>query len=368
MNSSNFTNTTEVPAASFQPQFLQEPLGLMISRLIIEGIIFFVGVVGNILVCVVVVRENLTHSIAYVLILNLAIADLGILLLSFPFGLIRTEGVSWPFGWFGCKVLYPISDVFHGVSIGSITIIAVYRYRGIVAGRSPHPQRALKYARTVIASLWLFSFILLVTPLFFSMEFGEYQEKHYCYPKFADWLYFKLYQMELFILTYILPIVVIMYSYFKIRARLRESIELRRRIRKQSGLVLSKKDVFNERNFKALRVLAPVIVVFVVTMFPYNLYRVVEIFIDISRSSSVKYMLIFFKMVVLAFVCNSSANPVIYALMSGEFRKAFKWHLRYFLSKPLHKTKLFSLSERYTSIKKQPKGERKKSPTSMVIV
>lgn len=365
MNPSNYTNATQVPASSFN-EFFKEPFALLVCRLILEGIIFFVGVVGNILVCIVVVRENLLHSIAYVFILNLAIADLGILLLSFPFGLIRTEDVSWPLGWFGCKVLYPISDVFHGVSIGSITIIALYRYRGIVSGRSPDPQRALKNARMVIASLWFLSFVFVVAPLLFSMEFIVHQGKTYCYPKFSVWLYFELYQLELFILTYILPIIIIMYTYIKIRERLRESIKLRQRIRNQSGIVISKKDAFNQRNFKALRVLAPVVVVFVVTMFPYNLYRVVEIFIDMSP---VKYMLIFWKMCVLFFVCNSSANPVIYALMSGEFRKAFKWHLRYCATKPMNKTKMFSLSERYTSIKtKQPKAGRGKSATSSMVI
>lgn len=366
MNFSNNTNATLAASSANLNQFLKEPFAVLVCRLVLEGVIFFVGVVGNILVCVVVVREKLLHSIAYVFILNLAIADLGILLLSFPFGLIRTEDVSWPFGWFGCKFLYPISDIFHGVSIGSITIIAVYRYRGIVSGRSPDPQRALKYARFIIVCLWFFSFVFVVAPLLSSMEYMVYQGRSYCYPKFSVWLYFRLYQMELFILTYILPIVIILYTYIKIRERLRESIKLRQRIRNQSGKVLSKKDAFNERNFKALRVLAPVVLVFVVTMFPYNLYRVVEIFIDMS---SIKYMLIFYKMCVLAFVCNSSANPVIYALMSGEFRKAFKWHLRYCFCTPVNKTKMFSLSERYTSFKpRQSKGERRRSATSMVIV
>ncbi|XP_031556968.1 galanin receptor type 1-like [Actinia tenebrosa] len=366
MNSTNASsNATHVSSRSFH-HFLQEPFGLTIGRLIIEGIIFFIGVVGNILVCVVVVRQRLTKSLAYVFILNLAIADLGILLFSFPFGLIRTEGISWPFGWFGCKVFYPLSDVFHGVSIASITVIAIYRYRGIVAGRSPNQNRAANCAKVIIFCLWVSSFLLLVVPLFFSMEFVIFQGKHYCYPKFEKWLYFAIYQMELFVITYMLPISIILFTYVKIRARLRESIRLRHQIRRQSGLLnKTDKDSFNEKNFKALRILTPVVLVFVVTMLPYNIYRVVDIFID---TSGIKYMLIFFKMCVLAFVCNSSANPVIYALISDEFRKAFKWHLRYCVSKPLNKTNMFSLAERFTSIKKAHGKERKKSATTMLMV
>lgn len=359
------SNATHVSSRTFH-HFLQEPFGLTIGRLILEGIIFCIGVVGNILVCVVVVRERLTKSLAYVFILNLAIADLGILLFSFPFGLIRTEGISWPFGWFGCKIFYPLSDIFHGVSIASITVIALYRYRGIVAGRSPNPHRAANCAKVIILCLWVSSFLLLVVPLFFSMEFAIFQGKHYCYPKFEKWLYFAIYQMELFVLTYMLPISIILFTYVKIRARLRESIQLRHQIRRQSGLLnKTDKNTFNEKNFKALRILTPVVFVFVITMLPYNIYRVVDIFID---TSGIKYMLIFFKMCVLAFVCNSSANPVIYALMSGEFRKAFKWHLRYCVSKPLNKTNMFSLAERFTSIKKTNGKERKKSATSMMMV
>ncbi|EDO34678.1 predicted protein, partial [Nematostella vectensis] len=254
-----------------------------------------------------------------VFVLNLAIADLGVLIFSVPFGLVRTEAISWPFGWFGCKVLYPFSDIFHGVSIASITAIAVYRYRGIVTGRSPDPHRTRKHAKLVVALVWVVSFLLLVLPLFFSMRYEKFNGDFYCFPKFSKFLYFRLYQAELLLLTYIIPLCIILFTYIKIRARLQESIQLRLQIRQQSGF--RRNDHFNEKNFKALKILTPIVVVFALTMLPYNIYRFADIFFD---TSGFRYMLLFFKFCVVAFICNSSANPVIYTLISDEFRKAFK--------------------------------------------
>ena len=307
-----------------------EPFGAQLVRFVLDGLIFIVGVLGNGLVCVVVVKENLLRSLAYCLIFNLAISDLGVLLFSLPFAVFRLELNSWPLGAIGCRVLYPLSDIFHGASIATITAIAVFRYRGIVSGNSVgKTSSALKKAKLVILLIWLLSFVLFVVPLFFAMNYATMQGgKTYCFPTFPLDLYYKLYQAETVLLTYLLPLAVITLTYVRIRRRLRESIALHVQIRQQSGSPSSrlKRQHLSEKNYKALKVLTPVVVVFSVTMFPYNVYRVVDIFLDTSQFV---YQLVFFKLCVLFFVCNSSANPLIYALFSEEFRKAFKWHIRH---------------------------------------
>lgn len=333
-------------------QFYIEPFPAQLIRFILDAAIFVAGVLGNGLVCVVVIKENLLRSLAYCLIFNLAISDLGVILFSLPFGVLRTEDIRWPVGEFGCKVLYPLSDIFHGVSIASITAIAVFRYRGIISGHGMSQKSAMKKAKVVIFLIWILSFVLFVLPLFFVMAYGEHRGEAYCFPKFPSKLYYKLYQAETVLLTYLLPLGIILFTYLRIRGRLHESVALHSQIRRESrspSASHGKARCASERNYKALKVLTPVVVVFAVTMLPYNVFRIIDIFLDTSRF---EYLLLFFKICVLCFVCNSSANPLIYALFSEEFRKAFKWHMRH-CSPSRNRSRLFSLSEKVTSIRRR---------------
>lgn len=335
-----------------QFQFYIEPFAAQLVRFILDAVIFVAGVLGNGLVCVVVVKENLHRSLAYCLILNLAISDLGILLFSLPFGVLRTEDVSWPLGEFGCKVLYPLSDVFHGVSIASITAIAVFRYRGIISGHGLSQKGAMKTVKIVILLIWLLSCLLFVVPLFFVMNYVERGGHAYCHPRFPNIMYYKLYQAETVLLTYLLPLGIILFTYLRIRRRLNESIALHSQIRRESrnrgSSALGRARCASDRNYKALKILTPVVLVFFITLLPYNVFRVVDIFQDTSQF---EYLLFFFKICILFFVCNSSANPLIYALFSEDFRKAFKWHIKH-CSSSGKTSRLFSLSEKVTSFRR----------------
>lgn len=353
MNSSENSSKTGNDSTNLQPfQFYIEPFAAQLIRFILDAVIFVAGVLGNGLVCVVVIKENLHRSLAYCLILNLAISDLGVLLFSLPFAVLRTEDVSWPLGEFGCKVLYPLSDVFHGVSIASITAIAVFRYRGIISGHGMSQKGAMKTVKIVIVLIWILSALLFVMPLFFVMNYSERGGEVFCYPKFPNMMLYKLYQAETVLLTYLLPLGIILFTYLRIRRRLNESIALHSQIRRESRSPASKAPdktrCASERNYRALKVLTPVVLVFFVTLLPYNVFRVVDIFQDTSQF---EYLLLFFKICIVFFVCNSSANPLIYALFSEDFRKAFKWHLRH-CSSSNKRSRLFSVTEKVTSIRR----------------
>jgi hypothetical protein len=59
---------------------------------------------------------------------NLAVADIGVLAISHTFILgLEIKNFIWPFGEFCCRVIYPFSDSFYGVSIWSIVAISFHR-------------------------------------------------------------------------------------------------------------------------------------------------------------------------------------------------------------------------------------------------
>ena len=89
------------------------------------------------------------HTIINYFVRNLPVADLGILRISFPFAIVKEQDpYHWPLRVFLCRCVFPLSDLFFGVSVWSITLIAVDRHRAIVRGLLP------KRGSTVFKSGW----------------------------------------------------------------------------------------------------------------------------------------------------------------------------------------------------------------------
>lgn len=75
-------------------------------KLGLEVLIALFGVVGNVLVTAVICRMGKKKKPVDLYLLNLAIADLGFLLLTFPLGVIKEKlPFSWPLGEFACLYL-----------------------------------------------------------------------------------------------------------------------------------------------------------------------------------------------------------------------------------------------------------------------
>jgi len=109
--------------------YVEEPHFVKILRLVLVGSLATLGVLGNVWVIVQLCKQR---SPLTCFICNLAVADLGILTLSFPIAIIKEQmPTNWPLGLFGCHYLYPMTEVFHGASVWSIAAIAAERYRGI---------------------------------------------------------------------------------------------------------------------------------------------------------------------------------------------------------------------------------------------
>ena len=129
-NSSVSTTAANGKAQSF---YVAEPAWAETFRLTIQVVLAFTRLVGNVLVCLVITLQPKMKTVVNCLIRNLAIADICILVFSFPVGVIREQAkYRWPLGEFACRGVHPMVDMFYGVSVWSIVIIAIDRYKAIV--------------------------------------------------------------------------------------------------------------------------------------------------------------------------------------------------------------------------------------------
>ena len=83
-SSANIANEEITQPSSFtRPPYLEEPLAATIFQISLWSTIAFLGVIGNLLVCIVILRRLKRTSMNHYL-LSLAIADLGVLVIIYP--------------------------------------------------------------------------------------------------------------------------------------------------------------------------------------------------------------------------------------------------------------------------------------------
>jgi len=132
------TSNTSINATTISTSiYVNEPYSVRIVRLVLVSLLASLGFLGNLWVIIQVSKRN-SRSPLTLYITNLAMADMGVLVFSFPIAIIKEQmPLSWPLGPVFCHYFYPLTEVFHGASIWSIAAIAAERYR-VMQIRSPN--------------------------------------------------------------------------------------------------------------------------------------------------------------------------------------------------------------------------------------
>ena len=329
----NITNSTGSYENSTNSSFSRdEPLDRFKSTTIVvlslQLLVALVGIIGNIIVCVITSKKRNLKIASNHFILNLALADLGILVIYYPLHVVTIElSFLWPFGKFACQIIRPFVDIFFGAGICCITAIGFHRYRILFYGMKP--QMNVQAAKRILLVIWLLPFIIIVMPLFFVMELKPIPKMGLwiCQATWPNWISFRLYQAANILVFYFFPLAIITSTYVRIRNKLRDNIRRNDsyRLANLRSRDTARKDVDyrTRQNRRALRLLAPVVVIFAVCMAPSVFLTLLEIFSKDPRKTftGLKYMRELSRFFQLLVVVNSSANPMIYSVVDSEFRR-----------------------------------------------
>lgn len=147
-----------------------------VVKLIFQVLLAFLGATGrNTVVTIVITKLARRKKPGDSYIQNLAISDLGAVLLAFPIAIIKERApLNWPFGEFSCNYLSPVPETFYGASLGCIAVIAVEQYRIMFTLKTTgvnKPNISLNRAMAVAAALWLTSFSIFSFPLYFIVKY-----------------------------------------------------------------------------------------------------------------------------------------------------------------------------------------------------
>ena len=302
-----------------------------VLKLTFEVLIALFGVLGNGLVIIVVSRLGKKKQPTDLYVQNLAIADLGLLLLAFPLVLIkRKTPLNWPLGEFTCRYLYSVPDIFHGVSACYIAVIAIERYRKVVTVKTTLKNKCktlLRRAKTISAGVWLISFVIFCVPLYFVVEYRELPNGgKWCGPVWPAWdrrfMIAKVYIGLLTLSSYILPLIVISLTYLAISRTIKRSNKFIKAMNWEQNADENEwkvKSIRLNHNNRVRKILTPIVLVFAFTMAPLHILRIALVFWPTMTAKEYYKELLFVTTVLVAI--NSSANPVIYSVFSRDFRK-----------------------------------------------
>ena len=315
------------------PEYYKEPNGLVVARLTFEVTLAVVGVLGNILVCVVIARMRTKTSMNRYLF-NLGIADIGVLLVVFPIAVLQERAKTYfPLGKSICLYVYPLVDTFYGASIWLVTAVAVERYVNIVKRIEFYKSRSLKTTNIVIIAIWVISFLVVSLPIFLLIEFDDGTSacvvNWFRTPSLFQWK--QVYTITLSMFTYVVPLAIISWTYVQIGSRLAQSTGFNKEVERKcsttnyGNINKRKKKTGNSRlkeNNKAKKILTPIVVTFAVSMLPINIFRLVALYWQ--GVFFLKHFWILYNVLVIFTTANSAVNPVIYSIVSREFRRGFK--------------------------------------------
>jgi len=186
--------------------------------LLIFGLIFTLGVLGNSLVITVLAQRKpgQQRSTTNIFILNLSVADLSYLLFCIPFQSTVYMLPTWILGAFICKFIHYFFTVSMLVSIFTLSAMSVDRYIAIVHCRKSSSIRVERHALIGVLIIWALSFAM-ATPVAYYQSIVESDDNStFCWEVWPDHSKRKIYVVCTFVFGYVLPLILISFCYAKV--------------------------------------------------------------------------------------------------------------------------------------------------------
>lgn len=114
------------------------------------SLIMVASLAGNIMVCITVYKKRRLRTRSNSFIINLALADLGVVTFCMPFSLVTCLSHVWSLGDVMCQLNGLLNVVFTQTSLLTLTAIAIDKYCAIVWPL----KRVMTVRRTMLLLLW----------------------------------------------------------------------------------------------------------------------------------------------------------------------------------------------------------------------
>ncbi|KAE9553814.1 hypothetical protein FO519_002984 [Halicephalobus sp. NKZ332] len=190
------------------------------------SLIFIIGLVGNIAVIHVTLKNRSLQSVQNIFIMNLAASDIVVCLLSLPITPITNIFKSWYFGSLLCRLIPWIQGVSIFICTFSLGAIAVDRYILVVRPHSTPLNKKSAISTTVV--LWTLS-IVVTLPYAYMMSMETYTSicGVFCTEQWPNKQTRQAYTLVVMVAQFVLPFSVMAFCYTAIFSRLKSRTRIR---------------------------------------------------------------------------------------------------------------------------------------------
>nr|AGE11606.1 SIFamide receptor [Ixodes scapularis] len=283
------------------------------------SVVFVMGLLGNSFVVAVVARSPRMRTVTNYFIVNLAMADILVVVFCIPATLVSNIFVPWVLGWFMCKTMSYLQGVAVSASINTLVAISMDRCLAIC-----YPlkcQLSTRSVRKILVIIWTFS-IAITFPwaLYFTLQplHPSIPGISLCVEQWPDetssTLYFILAHL---VLCYLFPLLLIIVCYSCIWVKVwRRSIP---------GESKHTEIMVQKSKLKVVKMMFVVVVIFVISWLPLYIIFTRTKLDSPPEEGSVEWnlMLILTPVAQWLGASNSCINPVLYAYFNQKFRKGF---------------------------------------------
>ncbi|XP_037077138.1 neuropeptide F receptor-like [Pollicipes pollicipes] len=298
--------------------------GAFYTIIILYAHLICFGAIGNGLVVLAVLRKATMKTARNMFILNLAVSDLLLCLVTSPLTLVEILSRYWPLGAgtdFLCKLFGGLEAVSVFVSSMSITAIALDRYQVIV-----YPTRqSLQLAEVciILGCVWSLA-TLLASPMFVVRELEHHAINEtvvglpdtfdYCVESWGverGRAYYSVFSM---ICQYVLPIVTVSVAYAGITRKLRF------RMSSLANRTSSLRESREQRARRTHTLLVAIALIYAISWIPLNICNLVSDFVSFRDMEQMRVVYAVCHMIGMSSACS---NPILYGWLNDNFRKEF---------------------------------------------
>ncbi|XP_070593038.1 kiSS-1 receptor [Erythrolamprus reginae] len=286
------------------------------------AILMLVGLLGNSLVIYVIIRHKPMRTVTNYYIANLATTDIIFLVCCVPFTAMLYPLPGWIFGEFLCKFVNYIQQVSVQATCVTLTAMSVDRWYVTVFPLRSLRRRTPRVAVTVSISIWVGSFLVSIPVLIYNrlIEGYWFGPQTFCSESFPSVYHERAFILYNFLAVYLLPLLTILLCY---SAMLYQMGHPTVAPASDNHYQVQQLAEFSEAlRAKISRMVAIIIALFTICWGPVQFLILFQAF-----DSGFQHNYYTYKVKIFAHCmsyANSALNPIVYAFMGTNFRKAFK--------------------------------------------
>ncbi|KAM6927821.1 putative G-protein coupled receptor 25 [Xenentodon cancila] len=308
---------------------------------LIYYLIFFTGFFGNVFVISVVGSKGKRGArLVDTFVVNLALADL-IFVVTLPlWAIAASQDNHWDFGLASdllCKLSSYVISVNRFSNIFFLTCMSVDRYLAIVRLMDLRYLRSSRCIRATCVVLWMIS-LLLGVPSLLHRKVEPNGEGQACLEDRSE--FFLGMTLAMAFLTFVFPVLIIVLCYGTIIKHLNKHCVAAANPRAEA------------RRTHSLKMVLCIIVAFVVSWLPFNIFKSMSIITHLSGANLACHTQMWLSDGLLISCClaffNSCVNPAIYFFLDHHFRRRAESLYKTCTGKP-HLLKSFSSSALFTN-------------------